>query len=127
MLIALAAGFDRIIVTPSSDAKLDALPAKFGAELASYNYRTCPDQAAEVRRLTDGRGVDFVVNNSGPGGIPADIEALVPRHGTVTLVGFLAGIMADWNPGLLLNLIHKTAKIQHVLFLFSFVFLPLFW
>ena len=112
LVIALAAGLDPII-TSSSDAKLDALRAKLGKpELKGYNYRAKPDQAAEVKRLTDGKGVDIVINNNGPVGIPADLESLVPYYGTISIVGFLEGVTADWNPGLLLSLIGKTARLQ---------------
>ncbi|KAH6847755.1 hypothetical protein B0I37DRAFT_431554 [Chaetomium sp. MPI-CAGE-AT-0009] len=114
LLIALAGGL-KPIITSSSDEKLAALPTKLGvSDLASYNYRTNPDQVAEVQRLTRGKGVDFVVNNNGPPGIPADIDSLVPSYGVISLVGFLAGISADWNPGKLLSLITKTARLQGV-------------
>ncbi|EAQ83594.1 hypothetical protein CHGG_09998 [Chaetomium globosum CBS 148.51] len=83
-------------------------------DLASYNYRTNPDQVAEVQRLTGGKGVDYVVNNNGPPGIPADIDSLVPSDGVISIVGFLGGRSADWNPGKLLALIAKTARLQGI-------------
>ena len=114
LLIALAGGL-KPIITSSSDEKLEDLRKKLGRpDLLGYNYRTNPDQAAEVLHLTGGRGVDIVVNNNGPAGIPADIDSLVPSNGTVSIVGFLAGTSADWNPGKLLSLIAKTARLQYV-------------
>jgi NADPH:quinone reductase-like Zn-dependent oxidoreductase len=114
LLIALAGGL-KPIITSSSDAKLAALRTKLGApDLLGYNYRTSLDQVAEVQRLTDGKGVDIVVNTNGPAGIPADIDSLVPSYGTISVVGFLAGVTADWNPGKLLTLIAKTARLQYV-------------
>ncbi|KAK3293086.1 uncharacterized protein B0H64DRAFT_363427 [Chaetomium fimeti] len=114
LLIALAGGL-KPIITSSSDEKLAVLAKKLGApSFASYNYRTDPDQVAEVQRLTGGKGVDVVVNNIGPPGIPADIDSLVPSFGLVSLVGFLAGVSADWNPGKLLSVITKTARLQGV-------------
>ncbi|KAK0720939.1 hypothetical protein B0H67DRAFT_553025 [Lasiosphaeris hirsuta] len=114
LLIALAGGLTPII-TSSSDAKLEAIRKSLGVpDLLGYNYRTAPDQAAEVKRLTSGKGVDIIVNNNGPAGIPADLESLAPYYGTISVVGFLAGMTADWNPGLLLGLIGKTAKIQGI-------------
>jgi NADPH:quinone reductase-like Zn-dependent oxidoreductase len=83
-------------------------------DLLGYNYRARPDQVAEVQRLTAGKGVDIIVNNNGPAGIPADIDSLVPSYGTISIVGFLAGMSADWNPGKLLSLIGKTARLQYV-------------
>ncbi|KAK3358845.1 alcohol dehydrogenase [Lasiosphaeria hispida] len=114
LLIALAGGF-KPIITSSSDEKLETIRKSVGVpDLLGYNYRTTPDQAAEVKRLTNGKGVDIIVNNNGPAGIPADLESLAPYYGTISVVGFLAGMTADWNPGLLLGLIGKTAKIQGI-------------
>lgn len=114
LLIALAGGL-KPIITSSSDEKLEDIRKKLGRpDLLGYNYRTNPDQVTEVLRLTGGRGVDIVVNNNGPAGIPADIDSLVPSNGTVSIVGFLAGTSADWNPGRLLSLIAKTAWLQYV-------------
>jgi NADPH:quinone reductase-like Zn-dependent oxidoreductase len=53
----------RVIVTSSSDAKLERMRA-LGADL-TINYRTTPDWAQEVLRLTNGRGADVVLNNVG--------------------------------------------------------------
>lgn len=58
-------------------------------------------------RLTDGLGVDFVVNTSGFESIPQDIAALRKRNGVISLVGLLAGIEASWSPRELLNLMYK--------------------
>ncbi|KAK0619204.1 alcohol dehydrogenase [Immersiella caudata] len=114
LLIALAAGM-KPIVTSSSDEKLESLRAKLGMpELMGYNYRTHPDQAAEVKKLTGGRGVDMIIDNTGPSGFPANLDSLVRQRGVISIVGFLTGMTADWNPGLLLGLIGKTARLQGV-------------
>ncbi|KAK4448299.1 hypothetical protein QBC34DRAFT_117383 [Podospora aff. communis PSN243] len=114
LLIALAAGM-KPIVTSSSDEKLESLRAKLGMpELMGFNYRTHPDQAAEVKKLTGGRGVDLIVDNTGPSGFPANLDSLVSQRGVISIVGFLAGMTADWNPGLLLGLIGKTARLQGI-------------
>ena len=113
LLIALAGGL-KPIITSSSDEKLAALTEKLGTpDLVGYNYRTNLDQVTEVKRLTGGKGVDFVVNNNGPPGIPADIDSLVHSYGVISIVGFLGGRSADWNPGKLLSLIAKTARLQY--------------
>ena len=112
LLIALAGGL-KPIITSSSDDKLEGLRRKLGApDLLGYNYRTNPDQVAEVHRLTGGKGVDIIVNNNGPAGIPADLDSLVPYYGTISIVGFLAGTSANWDAGKLLTLIAKTARLQ---------------
>lgn len=75
------------------------------------NYLTNADIATEVLRLTNQKGVDFVVNNVGVSSIPSDLQML-RKNGSIALVGFLEGFDADWTPGTLLALIAKAAKIQ---------------
>ncbi|KAL6915616.1 hypothetical protein ACHAPO_008049 [Fusarium lateritium] len=112
LLICLAAGI-RPIITSSSEKKLEDI-RKLGADVRTMNYKTVADQAAEVQRLTDGKGVDFVVNNTGPGSIPEDISFLRRRGGLVSLVGFLAGINGDWDPSAIMGLMQKSAKIKGI-------------
>jgi threonine dehydrogenase-like Zn-dependent dehydrogenase len=109
-LLCVAAGI-RPIITSSSDEKLKALQELY-PEVRGINYKTVSDQDAEIKRLTDGRGVDFVINNTGPQSIIEDIGFLCPRGGTVSLIGFLHGLTADWHPGMIMNLMRKAAKIK---------------
>jgi NADPH:quinone reductase-like Zn-dependent oxidoreductase len=99
------------IITSSSDEKVKALQ-KLYPEVRGINYKTTPDMDAEVKRLTDGRGVDFVINNTGPQSLMDDVGFLCGRGGTVSLVGFLHGFEADWNAGRMMELMSKKAKIQ---------------
>ncbi|KAK4457560.1 hypothetical protein QBC42DRAFT_317761 [Cladorrhinum samala] len=112
LLICLAAGI-RPIITSSSDRKLQDIQ-KLGSDVRTINYKTVSDQAAEVSRLTDGKGVDFVINNTGPGSIPQDISFLRRRGGVISLVGFLAGLNGDWQPAALMALMAKFAKLQGI-------------
>ncbi|KAK4034451.1 hypothetical protein C8A01DRAFT_49161 [Parachaetomium inaequale] len=112
LLICLAAGI-RPIITSSSDKKLEDV-RKLGADVRTINYRAVSDQASEVKRLTDGKGVDFVVNNTGPGSIPEDISFLRQRGGLVSLVGFLAGTNGDWQPSAIMGLMGKGAKLKGI-------------
>ncbi|KAF5719412.1 hypothetical protein FGLOB1_1193 [Fusarium globosum] len=112
LLICIAAGIQPII-TSSSDEKLEAIK-KLGPEVRGINYKTTQDQALEISRLTDGRGVDFVVNNTGPASIPQDISFLRQRGGTVSLVGFLDGIGGDWQPAAIMALMGKSARIKGI-------------
>ncbi|KAK3377646.1 alcohol dehydrogenase [Podospora didyma] len=109
LLLSLAGGITPII-TSSSDEKLAAIK-KLGpaGAVLGYNYKTNPDQSAAVKALVP-RGVDVVINNRGPPSIPQDIDALT-NAGTVSLVGFLEGVTADWDPSVLLGLIGKNANI----------------
>jgi NADPH:quinone reductase-like Zn-dependent oxidoreductase len=110
LLICLAAGI-RPIITSSSDEKLKDIQ-KLGADVRTINYKTVSDQAGEVKRLTDGKGVDFVINNTGPASFPEDVSFLRQRGGVVSLVGFLAGTNGDWQPSAIMALMSKSAKLK---------------
>ncbi|KAL2669933.1 hypothetical protein Neosp_015099 [[Neocosmospora] mangrovei] len=112
LLLCLAAGI-KPIITSSSDAKLERVK-QLGRDVQGINYKKHPDVAAEALRLTGGKGVDYVINNTGPASIPSDLQALRKKHGTISLVGFLEGFEADWNPSLLLTVLSKAAKIQGI-------------
>jgi NADPH:quinone reductase-like Zn-dependent oxidoreductase len=75
-----------VILTSSSDEKL-----KVGSGLGAthlINYRTTPDWEAEVKRLTNGRGADAVVDLGGPSTLPQSVLAAGPA-GTIVIVGGL--------------------------------------
>lgn len=110
LLICLGAGI-RPIITSSSDEKLARI-TKLDPRIEGINYRTTPDVTAEVLRLTQGRGVDYVVNNAGLQSIPKDLEALRKYGGIVTVVGFLEGFQPDWKPEILFQLLTKAARLQ---------------
>ena len=77
----------RVIATSSSDAKLERARA-LGAH-ATINYRAHPDWEREVARLTDGAGVDHVVEIGGTGTLPRSI-ASTRAGGHIGLIGLLA-------------------------------------
>lgn len=54
------------------------------------DYRVVPDLAAEVRRVTDGRGVDVAYDGVGRDTFDASLESLRPR-GTLALFGAASG------------------------------------
>lgn len=110
LLLCLSAGV-RPIITSSSDEKLAAIK-KLSPEIQGLNYKTVTDQGAEIQRLTNGRGVHYVVNNTGPKSLMDDISFLCERGGTVSMVGFLDGFNADWAPGDIMRLMHKSAKLK---------------
>jgi NADPH:quinone reductase-like Zn-dependent oxidoreductase len=78
-----------VIVTSSSDAKLERAGA-LGADHV-INYRSRPSWAKEVLDVTDGRGVDRVVEVGGPGTLPQSI-ASCRIGGRIALVGVLTGV-----------------------------------
>jgi NADPH:quinone reductase-like Zn-dependent oxidoreductase len=77
-----------VIATSSSDEKLERLKA-LGADQV-INYRSEPNWGGLARKLTDGRGVDHVVDVGGPATLPQAFSAC--RVGaSVAMVGLLTG------------------------------------
>ncbi|KAF2816462.1 putative alcohol dehydrogenase [Mytilinidion resinicola] len=77
----------RVIATSSSDAKLEL--AKMMGATHLINYRTHANWEQEVLRLTNGKGVDLVVDVAGSGTIEQSLAA-VKFGGQVSLVGFMS-------------------------------------
>jgi NADPH:quinone reductase-like Zn-dependent oxidoreductase len=78
----------RVLIVSSSDAKL-ARASELGAT-ACLNYRTTPDWERWAIELTDGAGVDHVVEVGGPGTLGKSLKA-VRMAGTISLIGTLTG------------------------------------
>jgi len=114
LLLCVAAGV-KPIITSGSDSKLQAIQKMEGATGAlGINYKQTKDIASEVMRLTDGLGVDVVVNNIGVSSIPEDIASLRKRNGVISLVGFLGGLEAEWPPSTIFGLMPKLASLKGI-------------
>ena len=85
--LAKAAGA-RVIITSSSDVKLEKARA-LGAD-ATINYQTHPEWAGEVRRLTEGSGVDLVLEVGGEKTIEQSLAA-VRMGGAIVIIGGVSG------------------------------------
>ncbi|SRR6056297_408769 len=92
--LAKAAGAD-VIITSSSNDKLD-VARSLGAD-EGINYREHPEWHREVKRLTDGRGVDHVVEVGGPGTLERSLKATAVG-GHVHLIGVLDSPAAKVSP-----------------------------
>ncbi|KAM0282129.1 hypothetical protein ACHAQH_003169 [Verticillium albo-atrum] len=112
LMLCIANGW-KAIVTSSSDEKLEAIK-KLGPDVHGVNYKTTSSQKEDILRITNGKGVDVVVNNTGASSIPEDIDFLRQRGGTISLVGFLDGIGQGWEPSALMALMGKVAKVQGI-------------
>ncbi|KAL2799675.1 alcohol dehydrogenase [Aspergillus keveii] len=87
--LARAAGL-RIILTSSSDAKLQQMKDQLGSPpISTVNYAKTPDWDQEVLRLTNGVGVDIVVENGGTSSLVKSLMC-TRRGGVVSQVGYLA-------------------------------------
>lgn len=89
--LAKAAGL-RVIITSSSDAKLERARA-LGAD-ATINYLAHPEWEQDVLRLTSGKGVDLVVEIGGHGTLNRSVAA-TRAGGTVALVGGVSGFASE--------------------------------
>lgn len=84
----------RVIVTSSSDAKLERVRALGAAH--GINYKTEPQWGKAAAAWTGGRGVDHVIELGGAGTLDETLRA-VRVGGTVTLLGILAGAKVELN------------------------------
>ena len=74
----------RVIATTSTAEKAERLKALGASDV--INYSETPDWDSKVRDLTDGRGVDCIVEIGGPGTIAMSLKALAVG-GHVSLIG----------------------------------------
>lgn len=89
-----AAGL-RIIVTSSSDQKLERARSLGASE--GINYKTDAKWEETARKLTNGEGVDHVVEVGGSDTMPRSLRA-VRMHGTVSVIGVLSGAEPAVSP-----------------------------
>lgn len=85
----------RVIITSSSDEKLERARA-LGAD-ETINYKTTTDWEREVFRLTNKRGVDHVIELGGAGTLQKSLDA-VRYGGRISLIGVLTGFEGQVNP-----------------------------
>jgi NADPH:quinone reductase-like Zn-dependent oxidoreductase len=88
----------RVIITSSQDSKLDRAHKLGAADL--INYKKTPEWQQEVLRLTNGRGVDCVVEVGGAGTLSKSMQS-VGWAGKVSLIGVLTR-EGDTNPHILM-------------------------
>jgi NADPH:quinone reductase-like Zn-dependent oxidoreductase len=86
----------RVIATTSSDGKAKRLKA-LGAD-STINYQTTPEWDVAVRELTNGRGVDRVIEVGGAGTLERSLKS-VAIGGQISQVGVLVDgpSTIDWN------------------------------
>lgn len=82
----------RVIATSSSEEKLENLK-RLGADEV-VNYKAVADWGRRAKDLTDGRGVDHVMEVGGPGTLAQSIEAC-RTGGHIAIIGLLTGLTAE--------------------------------
>jgi NADPH:quinone reductase-like Zn-dependent oxidoreductase len=98
-----------VIATSSSDEKLVRC-RELGADEV-INYRNEPEWGKRVMQLTNGRGVDHVVEVGGPGTLAQSVRA-ARVGGHIALIGVLTGVGGDVPTALLMR---KQQRLQGIL------------
>ncbi|ATY64339.1 alcohol dehydrogenase [Cordyceps militaris] len=110
--IAQASGY-RVILTSSSDEKLAAIQTQFtAARILTVNYRNATWHE-EVLRLTDGVGVDLVLENGGTGSLVQSVQC-TRRGGIVSQVGYLGKQNPEDLKELLPTLIDRRVNLRGI-------------
>ena len=87
----------RVIVTSSSDEKLERMRALTDGPFEGINYRSTPDWEQAVLETTGGAGVDRVVEVGGPGTLEKSVAA-TRVGGDIALIGILTGAAGKVAP-----------------------------
>lgn len=111
IILAKAAGA-KTIVTSSSDEKLDFVKSQFGADYG-VNYKKHPEWSKEVLRLTNGEGVDYVLENGGSGTIAESLNA-VKMGGNISVIGFLSLAEQSKMPDVAILALAKGAVVRGI-------------
>jgi NADPH:quinone reductase-like Zn-dependent oxidoreductase len=98
----------RVIVTSSSDEKLRKAAELGAADL--INYGATPDWDQKALELTNGIGVDHIIEVGGPGTLARSMNA-VRVNGRISLIGLLTGADATVNP---VPILGKQIQVQGV-------------
>ena len=89
----------RVIATAGSDAKCQAV-VELGAD-AAINYRK-QDFEVEARRLTDGRGVDVILDMVAGAYVAKEVNCLA-EDGRLVIIAVQGGTQSELNAGLVLR------------------------
>jgi NADPH2:quinone reductase len=89
----------KVIATAGSDAKCEAIYA-LGADHA-INYRT-QDFEVEVQRLTDGMGVDVVLDMVAGSYVAKEVQCLA-EDGRLVIIAVQGGVQGEINAGLVMR------------------------
>ncbi|MFO7788544.1 MAG: NAD(P)-dependent alcohol dehydrogenase [Halospina sp.] len=98
-----------VIATSSSNEKLERLK-QMGAQ-HTINYKEDPKWGKTVKKLTNGQGVDQVIEVGGPGTVAQSIEA-IRVGGLISLIGVLTGSGGEVPTA---KLMAKQARLQGLL------------
>ncbi len=107
LLFAKAMGAEVYIIS-SSDLKLERAKAMGADHL--LNYADVPDWHKSILKMTDGRGVDHVIEVGGSGTLDKS-TAVVRYSGTVSMIGVLGGASGEFGLG---RVVTRNLRLQGV-------------
>jgi NADPH:quinone reductase-like Zn-dependent oxidoreductase len=111
LVLARAAGCTTII-TSSSDEKLKEVKEKYGVDY-TINYKTKPNWDEEVLKVTNGKGVDIILENGGVGTIEKSINS-IKLGGIIACIGFLSAEENATSPNVTLLTLMKACVIRGI-------------
>lgn len=98
-----------VIVTSSSDEKLER--AKELGASHMINYKTTPDWDKAARKITDGVGVDHIIEVGGAGTLASSLKS-IRIGGHIGVIGVLSGNTSDFS---LIPILMQNVRVQGVL------------
>ncbi|KAG6917103.1 hypothetical protein DXG01_003923 [Tephrocybe rancida] len=107
-----AASGATVIATSSSDAKLK-IAGQLGARHL-INYKTNPDWEKEVLRITNGQGVDHVIEIGGLGTLPRSIKS-TRTGGHIHLIGIVSKDVTEEESSVVFSTIRKSLSLRGIL------------
>lgn len=111
LLIAKAAGAVTII-TSSSNKKLRKVQEVYGVDY-TINYTVIPNWGDRAFEITDGHGVDHILDIGGAGTLEQSLTAIAPG-GVVSVIGFLATAKTSQMSNLALLILSKGAVVRGI-------------
>src|SRR4051812_11638578 len=97
--MARAMGASKVLATAGSDDKCKAC-VDLGAD-AAINYKT-QDFAEEAKKLTDGKGVDVILDMVGGSYVDREVKC-VAEDGRIVIIAVQGGTKSEFNAGLVLR------------------------
>ncbi|MDE2606542.1 MAG: NAD(P)H-quinone oxidoreductase [Burkholderiales bacterium] len=97
--MARAMGAGKVLATAGSDDKCQAC-VRLGAD-AAINYKT-QDFAEEAKKLTDGRGVDVILDMVAGSYVDREVKC-VNEDGRIVIIAVQGGTRSEFNSGLVLR------------------------
>lgn len=85
---------------------------KYGADYV-VNYKKTPDWAAEVNKITNGAGADYILENGGSGTIKQSLSC-VSQGGIISVIGFLSQAKQEEMPDVAGLVLQKGAVVRGI-------------